>query len=247
MTASEGTLICVVGARGGAGTTCFAAALAAAAQRTAGRGVLIDLDCGGPGVEVLLGIEREPGARWHDLAAARGDVDGRGLLSAVPLWDRVPVVSASRHVADPPSDDVVLDVCAGLLRAGQPVIADLPRPSGWTAAVRALLADADFVVLVAPLTMPGSAGAQALAAALRRINPRPGRGPTVLLVGCHQPSGHVLAADVAHLTGLDLAATVRHDRRLAADLEQGLGPSVGRRTRLGRAATQLVAQMGISR
>jgi len=195
----------------------------------------------------LLGIESEPGARWPDLAAARGEVDGRGLLGALPHWAQVPVVSGSRLSAELPSQDVVLDVCAGLLRAGQTVVADLPRPSGWTPAVRALLADGDFVFILAPLTMTGSAGTQALVAALRRPDVRSGRGPQVGLVVAKVPGGQIVADDLAALVDVDVVAKVGWDRRGARTVEHGLGPNVARRSQLGRAAHRLASTVRAER
>lgn len=247
MNASEGTLICIAGTAGGCGTSSLAAALAAAIQASAGSCVLVDLDLCGAGVDVLLGIESEPGARWPDLTAARGEVDGRGLLGALPHWAQVPVVSGARLSAQLPPEDVVLDVCAGLLRAGQTVVADLPRPNGWSAAVRALLVDADFVFVVAPLCLKGSAGAQALLAMMRRQEVRSNRGPQVGLVGVKVPGGQVVVAELGELLDVDVVAKMRFDRHANRTVEHGLGPNVGRRSQLGQAAYRLVARIRAER
>lgn len=245
--AGRSGVVAVVGACGGAGTSTVAAALAHGLRRTAGRGVLVDLDAPGPGVEVLLGVEGEPGARWPELAAARGEVDGRGLVAALPRWRSVPVLSVSRLRAEPPDDDVVLDVCAGLLRSGEHVVLDLPRR--WTPAVRALLAGADDVLLVAPLTMPGAAGAVALATAVAAARrgvggARPG-SPAVPRLVCRRPGpGRVDPVDLEELTGMPLAAVAPTDRRLAAAVERGEGPPAGRRTALGKLGDALAAVVG---
>ncbi|MFP3714611.1 P-loop NTPase [Puerhibacterium sp. TATVAM-FAB25] len=260
-TGGRSRVVAVVGACGGAGTSTVAAALAHGLRRAAGRGVLVDLDAPGPGVEVLLGVEGEPGARWPELAAARGEVDGRGLVAALPRWGSVPVLSASRLRPEAPDDDVVLDVCAGLLRAGEHVVLDLPRR--WTPAVRALLAGGDDVLLVAPLTMPGAAGAVAAATAVAAA--RGGRGPddgahqaggrgrpadgpggraSARLVCRRSGPGRVDPADLETLVGMPLAAVVPADRRLAAAVERGEGPPVGRRTALGRLGDDLAAAVG---
>ncbi|GAB2450291.1 pilus assembly protein FlpE [Xylanimonas ulmi] len=231
-------LVAVVGACGGAGASSVAAALAHGLRRARGRAVLVDLDAGGHGVEVLLGVEDEPGARWPELAGARGDVDGRDLLAALPRWGAVPVLSASRLSPTTPGDDVVLDVCSALLRAGEAVVADLPRPGAWTSAARALLADADDVIVVAPSTLPGAAGAVAVSRALAGLPTDAGMGRTRLVLRGRAP-GRVDAADVEAVTGLDVLARVGEDRALAAAVERGQGPRVGRGTRLGRLGAQL--------
>jgi hypothetical protein len=253
-------VVAVVGACGGAGTSTVAAALVHGLRRAVGRGVLVDLDAPGPGVDVLLGVEAEPGARWPELAAARGEVDGRGLVAALPRWRAVPVLSASRLRPEAPDDDVVLDVCAGLLRAGEHVVLDLPRR--WTPAVRALLAGADDVLLVAPLMMPGAAGAVAAATAVaaargggpdgaaHQAGGRGGQrdeagGPMPARLVCRRcgPS-RVDPADLEALVGMPLVAVVPADRRLAAAVERGEGPPVGRRTALGRLGDALAAAVG---
>jgi hypothetical protein len=53
--------------------------------------------------------------------------------------------------------------------------------------------------------------------------------------------GRVEAGDLEELTGLPLAATVPADRRLAAAVERGEGPAVGRRAALGRLGDALAA------
>ncbi|WP_425955240.1 pilus assembly protein FlpE [Xylanimonas sp. McL0601] len=238
----DSPLVAVVGACGGAGTSSVAAAVAHGLRRTGGRGVLVDLDAGGAGIEVLLGIEDEPGARWPELADARGDVDGRGLLAALPRWGAVPVLSAARFTPAAPEDDVVLDVCAALLRSGEAVIADLPRPGAWRTAARALLADADDVLVVTPATMTGAAGAVAVARALERVPAGGGAGRVRLVVRGPGP-GRVDPADLSALTGLEVAAETGEDRSLAGAIERGEGPRVGRGTRLGKVGAELAAML----
>lgn len=229
----DGRVLAVVGACGGAGTSTVAAAVAHGLRRAGERAALVDVDAPGAGVEVLLGLEAEPGARWPELATARGDVDGRGLLAALPRWGAVPVLSVSRLAASPPPDEVVLDVCSALLRSGESAVLDLPRPAAWTAGVRALVSAADAVLLVVPLTMLGAAGAVSCARQLGRLRPE---GPDPRLVLRGPAAGRVDDTDVERLTGLPVAARLRWDARTAGAIERGEGPPVGRRTALGRFA-----------
>jgi len=231
-------LVAVVGATGGAGTSCVAAAAAHGLRRASRRGVLVDLDAAGPGAEVLLGIEAEPGARWPELSGARGEVDGGGLVAALPRWGAVPVLSGSRLAPEAPDDDVVLDVCAALLRSGEAVVLDLPRPGAWTPAARALLADADDVLVATPLSITGAAGAVALCGALERMPAGSGAG-RVRLVARATRTARVHAQEVEKLTGLQVAAQVAEDRALTAAIERGEGPRVARGTRLGALAGEL--------
>ncbi|MFI2105169.1 septum site-determining protein Ssd [Isoptericola sp. NPDC019693] len=230
--------IAVVGACGGAGVSTVAVALAQGLRRAGDGAVLVDLDLPGPGLDVLLGIEDEPGARWPELAAARGDVDGVGLVAALPRWHSVPVLSGTRSSPGRPDDAVVVDVCTGLLHAGETVVLDVPRPAAWTAAVRMLVAAADVVLLVVPCTAPGVAGAMATWAELVELGVR-----DPWLVARRPAPGRVDAVALGDAVGLPVATTVRADARLAAAVDRGDGPPVGRGTPLGRAVAPLVTAL----
>src|SRR5690554_4111912 len=103
-----GKTVAVLGSRGGAGASSFAAALARAAhgqevkaRKSRGRRrrnvVLADLATGA-GLDVLLGLEHEPGPRWSELALDAG-VD----LGTLPEWAGVRVVSRDRRPDDLPA------------------------------------------------------------------------------------------------------------------------------------------------
>lgn len=230
--------VAVLGARGGAGTSLVAAALAHGLRGSGERAVLVDLDVPGGGLDVLLGAEDEPGARWPELAAARGDVDGDGLVAALPRWRSVPVLSGGRAQTRAPDDAVVLDVVTGLLRAGESVVLDLPRPPAWSSAARLLAAAADAVLLVVPCSVPGVAGAVAAVHALRDAG-----APAPWVVARRPVPGRVDAAALSGALGLDVVAELRRDPRLADAVERGEGPRVGRRSALGRTAGELVAAL----
>ncbi|SKC75183.1 pilus assembly protein FlpE [Krasilnikoviella flava] len=230
--------IALVGACGGAGVSILAAAVAQGLRRAGEGAVLVDLDLPGPGADVLLGIEDEPGARWPELAAARGDVDGVGLVAALPRWRSVPVLSGARLRPERPDDAVVVDVATGLLRGGESVVLDLPRPAAWTAAVRMLVSAADVVLLVVPCTATGVAGALAARAELVELGVR-----DPWLVARRPAPGRIDAAALEDVVGLRVVTTVRADTRLAAAVDRGDGPPVGRRSPLGRAVDPLVTAL----
>lgn len=236
--AGSGRVIAVAGACGGAGTSTFAAALARRLRRAGESTSLVDLVVPGAGVDVLLGVEDEPGARWPELAAARGEVDGAGLLAALPRWGSVPVLSASRLHVERPDDAVVLDVVTGLLRAGESVVLDVPAPAAWTSAVTSLVGAADVVLLVVPLTAPGAAGAVAVSRVLAGAG-----ADEVRLVARRPAPGRADAAALERALGLPAVATVPWDRRLAGAVERGEGPAVGHRTPLGRCAAEVVGAL----
>ncbi|HFG8808774.1 septum site-determining protein Ssd [Corynebacterium striatum] len=84
--------LAVVGAAGGVGTSTFAYALAV----EAGAGLLVDAAPYSGGLDLLAGIEEEPGARWPDLASGSGAVNATDLHRAVPRHGNLGVLAASR-------------------------------------------------------------------------------------------------------------------------------------------------------
>jgi len=261
---TTGRLIVVVGSRGGAGASCLAAAIAKAVQGQTERSVLVDLCDGGAGLEVLLGIESEPGARWSEIAAARGEIDGSELVSALPQWQGLPVLSISRHHSERLPDEVVLDVCAGLLRNGYVVVLDLPGPGAWTLAIRALVTDADQVLIATPDSTVGIAGAVATALAIDQINaagsPNPASDATERsftspmrrrrlpqndrAVALRTRRGSRIAEDdVAQLVGLPVLVRFRDDRNLATAIELGAGPVSKAAKNLTRAGQEIASQV----
>lgn len=88
-----GTVVAVLSGRGGAGGSTLAAALALAGTRRGLRATLVDLDPAGGGIDLLFGLETEPGPRWSELAQWRdGRLCGRSLRDALPTY-----AAHSRH------------------------------------------------------------------------------------------------------------------------------------------------------
>jgi len=230
-----GAVVAVVGARGGAGASVVAASLARAAARRRAPVCLVDLALVGGGLDVLLGVEQDPGVRWPDLADARGRLDGEDLLARLPRWGPVPVVSTERGGGPEPA--ALADVVAALAevtaaRSGVLVL-DVDRAALGTGAAGAALLDAcDEVLVVTPLDVTGVAGA---AAVRDRV-----AGPAALVLRRPAP-GRLAPAEVAEAVGLDVAATVGWDRTLAGAVERGQGPCVGRGA-VVRAGRELAAR-----
>lgn len=179
-------VIAVVGGNGGAGASTFAAVLAAAAERA----VLVDLDPVGGGLDVLLGIEQVPGARWSGLQVDGGRLDPQLLDDGLPWWHAVPVLAAD---TTPPATAVVplLDAAAVL----GTVVVDLPRVD--TPARAAALRCASFVVIVAV------AEVRELAAARAVLGTLPGLATGVVL-----RAGSVADRDAARHLGAPLVASL---------------------------------------
>ncbi|HEY8300725.1 MAG TPA: hypothetical protein VIG48_02380 [Jatrophihabitans sp.] len=114
-------MIGVVGGSGGVGASTFAAVLTSVADRA----TLIDLDPVGGGIDVLLGIDDLPGARWSGLRTGGGRLDPEVLAAGLPRWNATPVLAAD--VA--PAVEAVGEVVAAAAARG-PVVLDLPRAPG---------------------------------------------------------------------------------------------------------------------
>lgn len=134
-----GVVVGVVGGSGGVGASTFASLVAAGVRGA----TLIDLDPVGGGIDVLLGVEDVPGARWSGLRVDGGYLDPTLLADGLPRWRGVAVLAAD---VPPPTPAAVAQVIAAGAQLG-PVVLDLPRaPSPIRAAA---LAQCGVCVLVA--------------------------------------------------------------------------------------------------
>ncbi len=225
-----GVVFGVVGGCGGIGASRFAAVLAAVASARAGRCLLVDLDPGGGGLDVMLAAESVPGPRWSQLRLAGGALDAEVLLSGLPSWGRTLLLAADQ--ADlPPADQVrqVIDSARGRV----PVVVDLARhrsPARDAAAglcsVIVVLCAGDLAAVTAARSvltgLVGSAGAG---------DDRPARDPRVVVVARGARS---VGARVAALIGAPLAATVPvHRGRDGSPLDPARPPRAMRRVASG--------------
>jgi secretion/DNA translocation related CpaE-like protein len=151
-------IVGVVGGCGGTGASTFACVLAATAVSEA-PAVLVDLDPVAGGIDVLLGIEAVPGARWSGLRLSGGRLDPGVLAEGLPQWASVAVLSADVM----PEADVVAQALDVASRAA-PVIVDLGR---WdNAARRVALERCGLVVLLCGSDVRSVTGARAVALSL---------------------------------------------------------------------------------
>lgn len=233
--ATSGRVVGVVGGRGGAGASTLAAGLAAAASWAGLSTLLVDGDPGGGGLDLLLGLEAEPGLRWVDLR------DVRGVLRAAVLHDGLPVADGVRLLSHGRGDLGPVPVAAleAVLDAGRRghdvVVTDLQRTDdpATTGALRRL----DACVLVVPAEVRASAAAAVLAPHLRRHV-----ADVRLVVRGPAPTG--LAAEVvADTVGLPLAAVWPDDPRLAVDGDHGRAPGRRPGSSLARLARRLLAEL----
>lgn len=173
---------CVLGVLGGSGGVGASALATACAVRAAAAGrdvVLVDGNPWGGGLDVMAGLDVEPGLRWADLGGVLGDVDETRLLDALPVGQaRVRCLSWG---ADPP-DSIALGpepVLSALRRAAGLVVLDLPRP-GAGPAHRPWWEWCDELVLVVEASVVGIGSATVTAAQARRLTGAVLRSPSVL-------------------------------------------------------------------
>lgn len=198
----------VLGGSGGAGATSLVAALAAGA----GSAVIVDLDALGGGIDVVLGAEEHPGARWSGLHATGDRLDPAQLLEGLPRWGDVPVLACdSSAVPD-------ADACRSVLGAAReigPTVVDLGRCS--TPARDVALSLCDAIVLVATAEI---CGATAAAAIQTRLVEDGCAAPLTLVVRRAHPV--VSARRIADVLGLQLTGTLDEDAGLRGGRDRGI-------------------------
>jgi secretion/DNA translocation related CpaE-like protein len=235
----DGRCVAVLGACGGAGASVLACSIAFAAAATPAEVLLVDCDPWGAGLDVLLGIEREPGLRWGDLAAPSGRLQVDALRRALPAvvvgHGRVGVLCHGRSAVGDISPDVLDVVLDAGRRMGAATVIDLPRQPG--PAADRVLEQADLIVLVMPADVRGCWAADRVCARIRQFGTSAGvvvRGPS---------PGGLGATELADVLGLPLLARMRADPSLPRDLEVGLAPGADRRRPLAKAARAVLSSL----
>jgi secretion/DNA translocation related CpaE-like protein len=211
---TSGRVIGVLAGCGGAGASVFAAMIAGCSAAESGRSVfLLDCDPLGGGLDVLLGCEQTPGARWRQVRLRGGELDPLALVEALPSWHGVSVLAADQpaHLA---VDDVsaIVDAAAkiGL------VVLDVPR---WPSVLRErCVSQCDRLILISPAEVRAVTAAAAMAVTLD-----PAR-TEVLVRGS---SRSLPAKHIAGLLGLPLLGELGFDP--AVTRPSGLNPAKLRR------------------
>lgn len=156
---SGGRHVLVAGAHGGAGTSTFACIAALRAARSAEPGVvLVEADASGPGLDLLLGMESEPGLRLGGVHAGAGTLDPEQLWTALPRHGGLAVAANEAQgdghskQGERPDWSTPLAVAHAGVAGGRLVVTDAGPAS---AVPEALLRAADVVALVARSTLAG--------------------------------------------------------------------------------------------
>ncbi|HKX67458.1 MAG TPA: P-loop NTPase [Intrasporangium sp.] len=256
-----GHVIAVMPASGGVGATTIAAVVAVRAAEAGRSVVAVDLDRFGGRLDVVLGVEQEPGWRWDHLLDVAGVVDGVGLARELPIAGTVPVLSASvgsRRAFGEEWVRILPDVVAGLAAAHPVTVLDVARDERVVSAVAGLV---DAWVVVVGTAVPQLAAAAASVPLLRqavdeapaesgsgsvdgsaaRGGLRPRCEPWIVLRGS-RIEDDVADAVTDHLDA-PIVATVGDDLRLVSDATSGVAPGSRGRGPVVDAADELLLRL----
>ncbi|WPF66319.1 MULTISPECIES: septum site-determining protein Ssd [unclassified Corynebacterium] len=212
--APRGRVLGVLGAVGGVGTSTLAAAVAREAAREH-RAVLLDAVDHSGGLDLLMGCEDAPGARWPDLHVAEGSLAAEDLLAALPHSGEVAVLSAARGTVaeDYRLTGEELRGAVETLRQGEiPVVMDLPG-AGDLCLTGAEACDE--VVVLCSAEVRAGARLAGLAARLRA------RGIAASVVLRHRGWSGLDAQDIQHVSQLPVLAEFPTIAGLAKATERG--------------------------
>jgi secretion/DNA translocation related CpaE-like protein len=232
-----GSVVAVIGGRGGAGASVLATALAVTAARCDQRVLLIDGDPLGGGLDLALGWEGLDGMRWPGLAHTAGPVSPPALVGALPSRGELAVLSCDRaDEAELPLDAMVAAIDAGR-RGRDLVVVDLPRHLNAAAAVA--LAAADRVLIVLPAELRACASAARVASAVLMHT------EAVSVVVRGPAPGRLKAREIAKALGLPLAGSLRTEPSLARSLERGEPPAAAGSGPLAELCRRLLRESGV--
>ncbi|MFF0266616.1 septum site-determining protein Ssd [Kribbella sp. NPDC004536] len=208
-----------VGGCGGAGSTTLAAAVALLGNRWGFRTMLIDGDPLGGGIELALGIERDPGDRWPKLLNASGRVSAAALRSALPSVDGLTVLSWDRSDVTVLPPDTMGSVIGAAQRSTDLVVLDLPRRAD--PAVEEGFVRATATLLVVPCDVRSVAAAKRFSGPLRSVAgdvrvvaraSRPGLSPTDVATHLSLPLATKLGLDPKIPPAMDAGRLTPHPR-----------------------------------
>lgn len=227
----QGLVLGVQGLSGGVGASCLTAALTVRAATARHRVLAVEASPWGAGLDLLLGVDLDPGPRWTDLVHLRGAPDP-ALLAELPGEEGWSVLSWGRAVVRPgPAEP--WDLARHAAASVDLVVCDLPalgRPEAdtwWLAC--------DRIVLVAGDGVDSFAAAGAAADLVPRA--------AGLVV--RRTSGTVDPESTAVALGLPLLSVLGPDDQVPRAVLRG--EPVGRSGRLARCADEVLADLLVTR
>ncbi|NEG55333.1 P-loop NTPase [Bifidobacterium sp. SMA15] len=238
-TGGHGRIVTFTSPSGGVGLSTMVALTGLTLAKRGIRCAMLDADLSGGGLDVLLGIEHEPGLTLQDLDAPLGRIEGDALNHELPQWEGLRVLSHSPWRGDPPDWWELQAAIEALGEANDVVLVDAGRGEAMAHAPE--LACSRRVVAI-ELSVLGMARAKAHLAGIDRLEGSVAGGDCggdPLIVGM-SPRGAsrrasdtaVAMAEVIAYLGDDVLGPVRCVPSLCADILAGLGiRSVPRRNR----------------
>lgn len=228
----SGRVLGVLGCRGGAGASVFAAAMALAAVRLKQTPYLIDLDPLGCGLGVVLGQDATAGLTWDSVSAGVGRIPALSLQATVAQVHGVSLLGWSDEAVHDLSPGVAGSVVDAARLCTPVTVLDLGRAA--TVAQDEALARCDRVLMVVPADVRSVRSAT-------RMTRRKSLGMCELVVRGPNPGG-LVAEDVGEAVGLPVVAAVGAERDLDRRLERGEPPGLRPRSPLGRAGTGILRE-----
>ncbi|MFI0354408.1 septum site-determining protein Ssd [Actinomadura sp. 9N407] len=232
-----GTTVCVLGATGGAGASVLSAALGLTAAGGGLRTLLVDGDPIGGGLDLVLGLEEQQGARWPHFAERHGRLSAANLYEALPRLGDLSVLSWHRGAPTTVVREATASLLDAAVRAFDLVIADVPRYQGEIG--RSVLHLAETTLVLVPAEVRATMAADGLVSALRddaRDMRLVVRGPT---------TGGVTPELMAEALDLPLAGVLDRERKLPGALETGELVRSLRRGSLADFCARLLASLNV--
>ncbi len=209
----QGVVIGVLGGCGGAGASTLAVGLATAAARRGDRVLALDADPLGGGLDLLLGAEELPGARWPDLVRARGRLSAATLDYALPHMNGVAVLAHARNAGTAVPADAVTALMETAVRGYDLVVVDIGRALVTGKSAGPWLEHMQALVIVVPNRLSAVAAAMSLLGCLGS-----GRGGMHLVV--RQRSAGLGAAEIGQALGLT-PVSMREQSAVPAGVDRG--------------------------
>ncbi|WKD62189.1 hypothetical protein CCICO_10970 [Corynebacterium ciconiae DSM 44920] len=206
----EGLVVGVTGCTGGCGVSTFAAALGVQLSELAPTTV-VGTDPSG-GMDLLLGVEDEPGPRWDELDFSQGSLGAADVREVLPTA-AASCVSSSRDRFDaaPLTTETILGALRSLREEGYTVV-DLPRADALDPDIVAYL---DHLVVIVPREVRAVCAISAQLSELRRSH------VPLSFVTVARTWASLSAAEVETVAGITISAEFRFTTAVAKQLEQG--------------------------
>ena len=213
-------VLVVVGARGGAGASSLAVALAQSSAHAGKQVVLLDADELGGGIDLVLGAESQRGVQWSDLAAVDGELPSRALFDALAVHRGVHFLSCSREGDTSIAPELMVRVIHALRESCDLIVLDSPRRDDCLLSV---LATVQCEVLI---MVPNEV--RAVAAARAWLSRCAGFTGPIRSVVVELPTGGLSVRATKKPLGISSVGTVRYCLATAQELDRGSGVRHGK-------------------